>query len=307
MKVFWNQLNASTWRLALPDCACAMQQSWTYGSTIKAMGGQVERAEIFDADQRIGLAQLVQRRVMGVATASLVSRGPIWLQDVAKQKRQAGIVALRTSITAPGLKPLLVTQDADEHLGMPLYSSCCVAELDLTCDLKGLHRNLHVKWRNALTRARNSGVRIETSNDPDLLVTLIEKEQAQQRAKRYRNLPGQFFANWVRVDPYGFRMYRAHMGSECISEMLFLLHKPGASYHIGWTTGAGRTFNAHHLLIWQAMQDFAREGIRRLDLGTLDTVNAPGLARFKLGTGAKMRRLGQTSLVLPRLRWGRAA
>ena len=41
------------------------------------------------------------------------------------------------------------------------------------------------------------------------------------------------------------------------------------------------------------------EGVRWLDLGSVDTEAAPGLARFKLGTGAALKRLGATCLVLP--------
>jgi hypothetical protein len=41
------------------------------------------------------------------------------------------------------------------------------------------------------------------------------------------------------------------------------------------------------------------EGVRWLDLGSVDTEKAPGLARFKLGTGAELKRLGATMLVLP--------
>jgi hypothetical protein len=48
----------------------------------------------------------------------------------------------------------------------------------------------------------------------------------------------------------------------------------------------------------------ARRGITRLDLGTLDTEAAPGLARFKLGSGAAARALGGTWLWWPPLARG---
>ena len=52
--------------------------------------------------------------------------------------------------------------------------------------------------------------------------------------------------------------------------------------------------SAHNLLMWRAALWLARQGHRRLDLGPIDTANAPGLARFKLGIGAHARRLGGT-------------
>jgi hypothetical protein len=43
-------------------------------------------------------------------------------------------------------------------------------------------------------------------------------------------------------------------------------------------------------------------GTQVLDLGSVDTVSAPGLARFKLGAGAQVKSLGGTWLHLPGFR-----
>ncbi|MGL4236328.1 hypothetical protein [Tabrizicola sp.] len=53
------------------------------------------------------------------------------------------------------------------------------------------------------------------------------------------------------------------------------------------------------MMLTRAAEALAAEGVRWLDLGSVDTEAAPGLARFKLGTGAGLRRLGATMLVLP--------
>jgi lipid II:glycine glycyltransferase (peptidoglycan interpeptide bridge formation enzyme) len=81
--------------------------------------------------------------------------------------------------------------------------------------------------------------------------------------------------------------------------MLFLLHSPWASYHIGWSGAEGRRTNAHALLLWQAMLRLREEGFTTLDLGDVNTEDAPGLARFKIGTGALVAPLGATVLVPP--------
>jgi lipid II:glycine glycyltransferase (peptidoglycan interpeptide bridge formation enzyme) len=78
--------------------------------------------------------------------------------------------------------------------------------------------------------------------------------------------------------------------------MLFLVHGSTATYHVGWTGDAGRCASAHNLLLWRAMEALQRRGVRRIDLGLLDTVNTPGLARFKLGAGRVPHRLGGTWL-----------
>ena len=52
-------------------------------------------------------------------------------------------------------------------------------------------------------------------------------------------------------------------------------------------------------MLARAAEALRAEGVAWLDLGSVDTEAAPGLARFKLGTGAELRRLGATCLVLP--------
>ena len=49
------------------------------------------------------------------------------------------------------------------------------------------------------------------------------------------------------------------------------------------------------------MRWLACAGVEMLDLGMIDTVNAPGLARFKLGSGAVAQSLGGTWLHAPGL------
>lgn len=85
-----------------------------------------------------------------------------------------------------------------------------------------------------------------------------------------------------------------------LAYLLFLLHGTTATYHVGWAAPAARRTHAHTLLMWQATTYLHQRGLTRLDLGTLDTEAAPGLARFKLGTGATARPLGATLLRLCR-------
>ena len=56
---------------------------------------------------------------------------------------------------------------------------------------------------------------------------------------------------------------------------------------------------ARHRSMTRAAEALWAEGVHWLDLGSVDSERAPGLARFKLGTGAALKRLGSTCLVLP--------
>lgn len=154
------------------------------------------------------------------------------------------------------------------------------------------------KWRNRLRRAQKAGLRVDhapMSTEPDHWLLLHEAQQAKSRG--YRALPAAFTSVWCRENgPKTTRLFTARQKGEPIAAMLFLRHGKGASYHIGWSNAAGRALNAHNLLLWEASDWLARRCVAWVDLGPLDTESAPGLARFKLGSGAEPMRLGATYL-----------
>jgi lipid II:glycine glycyltransferase (peptidoglycan interpeptide bridge formation enzyme) len=63
---------------------------------------------------------------------------------------------------------------------------------------------------------------------------------------------------------------------------------------MGWTSIDGRDLNAQNLAMWRGMQKLKEDGFGFLDLGGIDTRREPGIARFKIGTGARLHRLAGT-------------
>ena len=86
------------------------------------------------------------------------------------------------------------------------------------------------------------------------------------------------------------------LGRERVAAMMFLIHGQAASYQVGWSSEKGRELNAHNLLLWRAMLELRARGVRRLDLGGVNTVRSAGLARFKIGTGGQVLQLAGTYL-----------
>ncbi|MGI3165564.1 GNAT family N-acetyltransferase [Pseudooceanicola sp. 200-1SW] len=148
----------------------------------------------------------------------------------------------------------------------------------------------HQKWRNRLCRGEEAGLRIRHAPLPrDPAHWLFAAEAAQRRARGYRALPPAFALNWPET-----QLFTASRGSQVLAAMLFLIHAPGASYHIGWSGPEGRRASAHTLLLWRAARWLAARGITRLDLGPVDRDRAPGLLRFKLGSGARIEDTGHS-------------
>ena len=75
-----------------------------------------------------------------------------------------------------------------------------------------------------------------------------------------------------------------------------------ATYHISWSSEEGRERNAMNLLLWQAIRELKKKGVRTFDLGGVDTDHTPGVARFKLITGGEVLSQSGTWLLRPRLK-----
>ena len=85
---------------------------------------------------------------------------------------------------------------------------------------------------------------------------------------------------------------------ENIASAVFLRHGNTATYHIASTSDRGRKISAGRLLLWRAFQEFSKNNVGCMDLGLIDTENAPGLARFKLGAGAQAHQMGPSVLAV---------
>ncbi len=128
------------------------------------------------------------------------------------------------------------------------------------------------------------------------LEALIAAEAPQQQARGYRAHPPTF----TRALPAAsLRVFDWRHAGTLGAGMAFVVEGGTATYHLGWGGEAARAAHVHPLMLFRAALALRAEGVRWLDLGAVDTERAPGLARFKLGTGAALRKLGQTLLVLP--------
>jgi hypothetical protein len=270
----------------LPDPGpVALLQS---GGAARALGRP--RLMVTDAGAPLGQALILRRLGFGAAL-----RGPVWRPETStgariaalRAFRRVGLCAVEAEDTA---EAGLLHAAGFRRVATPAH----VAELALSPDHDALRRALSPKWRNQLRAGERAGLAsacrpLAAATDP-----LLVAEAAQARARRYRTLPQAFACAFP-----GAEIHEAWLHGTPVAAMLFLRHGTVATYHIGHTTPAGRATNAHRLLLWQAMLHFAALGVTRLDLGTIDTETAPGLAAFKLGTGATARPLGGSFLAIP--------
>ncbi|MCA0872850.1 GNAT family N-acetyltransferase [Seohaeicola saemankumensis] len=267
-----------------PADAPPLQQSAGYESALRSFG----HAPLRLSDGTLAL----RRRLPGGLTLLMLPRAaPMPLDHLPALLAEVG---LRRCL-------LLLSPDRPTRYdALPLVSPTHVAELSLHPQTTHQRGALHQKWRNRLTRAESSGTTVRIGNPADLN-WLLTADAAQRRARGYRGWPVALTRAWCAANPRDTLLLTALAHGRPIAAALFLIHGAAASYHIGHSTPRGRQLNAHNLILWQAMRHLSGMGVTRLDLGPIDTETAPGLARFKLGTGAHTRPLGGTWLWVPAL------
>jgi len=287
------------------DLSLPLPQSCEYARAVQLLGGEVRVARVLSGRSVTGWCQIQARRIRPLGRVSLVSRGPVWQASAdsdARVRWLAGWLAdTRQSpliLNADGLEP-----DALRGAGLwPLMTPAAVALLDLGGNEAACRTRLHPKWRNRLVRAEDGPLQVirrDFPADPDHWLLRAERAQASQR--RYRTAPAALAAAYAAANPGAAQLWTAQLEGEDVAGLLILRHGRMASYHVGHTTPTGRALHAHNLLIWNAVCWLSAQGVDTLDMGTLNTQDAAGLARFKLGTGAEAVPLGGTWLYHPAL------
>lgn len=260
-------VNAGMFDFGPPAAFVPLQQSAPYAAALAASGARVRWLEDVLAVER-GRLRLVSR-VGGLDRAGLrrLARWP-----------GVTLITPEDAVSGAGLVPLVT----------PMHHAVWALDGDLRAGLAG-------KWRNRLVAAERSGLRVRRGGR-GCLDALLAAEAVQRRERRYRALPTGF----LRALPEGaLRLWEWRSAGAFGAGMGFVLHGQSATYHIGWASPAAKAAGVHGVMLMRAAEALRAEGVRWLDLGAVDTEAAPGLARFKLGTGAALRRLGPTCLVLP--------
>ncbi|SEP92257.1 Acetyltransferase (GNAT) domain-containing protein [Loktanella sp. DSM 29012] len=270
----------------------ALMQSPDMGLALTALG---RGADLVTTDA--GHALVIRRRIGPLGEVRFSSQGPVFADQSTLADRVAMLRAARLHL----LNAANGTQAVCRAAGFAqVMTPATTAILPVAFDTDAQMRMAHGKWRSAARAAARAGLTLTRSPLDGEHAWLFAREAAQQNSRGYRALPPALTRAYAQANPGQAQVFAAHQDGEPIAAMLVLTHGPSATYHIGWSGDAGRRARAHHAVL-MAVTDWLRDtGIATLDLGGLDTRHAPGLARFKLGSGAAPLTLGGTWIRWPR-------
>ena len=114
-----------------------------------------------------------------------------------------------------------------------------VAELNLL-DTAWL-TSAHGKWRNSWRKSQKSNLEIEHETfDAALHEWVLIEDRQQQRRKKYRALPHSIIHAFASISPRNVIVFSARKKNKNVAAMLFLQHGQVATYHVGWSSAAGR-------------------------------------------------------------------
>ena len=291
----------------MPRCKFVpMTQHPNYAFAGAKLGWRFRRLILGPKARPLGSALLQDRQGVLTGRTAILTRGPIWDASLSLADCRAALVDLNRHLLRE-FRSLQATPDrigGDDPGGgrgwLTTMTPCTAAHLPIGPKADMLDA-LHGKWRNRLKRAEASDLTIREKAIPaDRGHWILEKERQQRSERGYVGAPPALTLAWLQSGGSSNRLFEAFSKNGVrVAAMLFLIHEPGASYHIGWTNSEGRRLNAHNLLLWRAMLWASRRGIAGIELDLLDTEGLPGLARFKLGAGAKPLALGATRLLAP--------
>ncbi|SEM45215.1 Acetyltransferase (GNAT) domain-containing protein [Loktanella fryxellensis] len=281
----------------LSDAPLPMQQSPGFARALTSMGHDAGIVAL----GCVGQVLVVTRALPLVGPVRFASRGPVFRAGSSLYDRVDALRAARLHLVNAGAPGDAV---ALRRAGfVAVLTPATVAMLPLCDDPDAQLAASHPKWRHAARRGLRARLRITAAPfDARRDGWLLTADLTQQRIKRFRALPHALTLAFAHANPGDAIMLTARDDTPArgpVAAMLILRHGALATYQIGWSDDRGRATCAHHVLLLDATRRLAAAGVRTLDLGTLDTDASPGLARFKLGSGAAAQPLGGTWARVP--------
>lgn len=305
----WNTLSPQEWQkkfALLPGNN--LLQAHEYALAVCPLQRQRGRWGIIKIDGReAGMVQILEASLLWRTLHALVlDRGPLWfegygsLEDFdqflkALLKQFPRRVGRRYRIIpeieqSPALQDLMTSYGFEKH-GNP-YETII---LDLTQDIESLRANLKKNWRGTLSKAeRDKDLTVDWTITTADYKQFLQNYAADKAAKGYDGPSVKLLTALARTFIPGGKMRfgRVLKDRQVLASVLLLKHGTGATYQVGWSSDAGRRAGAQNLLLWHAIVELKKDGIKQLDLGGVNDDTAKGVKKFKEAMGGRLMRYG---------------
>ncbi len=245
-----------------------------------------------------GYVQILEAGIFkNVVHAILLDRGPIWCKGFGSAEDFTAFIS-EFSKHFPGRlgrKIRFIPETPPEHAQIlkqsgfkPIGQNYQTIWLNLRPPIETLHKNLKKNWRADLKKAEN--LKTIWSDEGHNFSWLMKNYEQDKRNKGYDGVSLKTMVHLAAEFSRGKNMLigTALFDEKPIAAIVILTHGNAATYQLGYTSETGRKTHAHHLLLWQAIENLKQRGINDFDLGGINEDTAKGVKRFKMGMGGKI-------------------
>ena len=159
--------------------------------------------------------------------------------------------------------------------------------VDFSLSLEELRKNLNSKWRNQLKKSESYNIKIKIGNESKSFEWLLSNYRKLMKNNKFQgpnpNLYQYIFDNYKN----NLLLFQAFKDNAPIAGQMFFLHGNTSTYLVGYNSINGRQNYAHNYLIWNAISYLKKSNYNFLDLGGIDNLNTPGIAKFKNGVNGE--------------------
>lgn len=158
--------------------------------------------------------------------------------------------------------------------------SYCFHQLDLRPDLDALYANCHKSTTRNIRKAEREGLTYEEGRSQSLFDAFFRLYVLTRRRHQAPPQPKAWFANLINCFGEDLKIRVAYRDGRALAAILTLRYRDTVSYKYGGSDHDFNNLGATHSLIWKAILEAKKNGLRVLDLGRSDSGNN-GLITFK--------------------------
>ena len=167
--------------------------------------------------------------------------------------------------------------------------------IDLYNSEQELLKNLRGNWRNGLKK----GIKLAKAkeiNDLDIIKNILLEHNRYAMNLSFIPINNEKCMNWLFNNSennglLGLKIYQASSLKEPeknLGSIGVLLFKQKALYLFGFTNDMGRKYQANTLLLWHAIIESKKNGLKEFDLGGFNNKTSKGIKKFKEGLNGRI-------------------
>ena len=300
MEFDWSPISHDRWRDLLAEAPRAnLLQSWPYAVAARLHDQMMSRRGlIMEGGRMIGFMQIQEIKLGPIHVVKLY-RGPLWLDADPPQNCWREFLGAFNRAFPPRLgrwRRVLFELNEGEASRAMLNAAGFAPKgaepyrttiLDLTPDLAKIRAGLKRNWRNHLVQAECHAFEVTCDSDGLDAAEFLAGYAADKGRRGYPGPEPARLGTMITAARGEMMILSARLEGHMAAGVLIFRHGRGATYQAGWTSAEGRSVNAHHRLLWDAVATLKEDGALNFDLGGVNPRRAEGVTTFKAGLGAR--------------------